>query len=1057
MAPADDRGLNRAARRTRDKALRGARRRRRLAIASGTALIAGSGVLARPAHAATFTVANLNDSGAGSLRQAILDSNSNGVGADIIAFQGGLTGTITLTTGEIDITGALEIQGPGAGALTVSGNDRSRIFDVVSGGTDPVTIRNLRVHEGRAASGGGGALRVADQTLTLDAVTISGSVTDQDRGGGLHFASTGTDALVITGSTFTGNSSAERGGGAFMSTRGAVTVDSSTFTANAAQTGSGWGAGFYATGDSVGTIVVTGSTFTGNNAQGLGGGFGTDHMGVTVSDTTVTGNTSDGGGAGIWLRRLVTVATLTDVTITDNTAGTYGGGLFNEYGVGAVVTDSTITGNVATGSQGGGVVTTGAFELVSSTVSDNDAYIAAGIASSRGDLTVTESTIARNTATLFAGGILTSSVDAIVESSTISDNSAGTVGGGIDANGGTLSVVDSTISGNTAAGDGGGLRVLRGDVSLAHSTVTGNVASGVGDGIHAEGMDYYGYLYPASVTLEHVIVAGNETQDVTIGAVSTATASWSVVQNVANSGLSASGSNVVGVDALLGALADNGGSTFTHLPADASPAVNAGNASVLGAPASDQRGATRIQGGRIDIGSVETAVVPAPLSSTGPDPNAPPPSSEPPPGSDPMVRDVPPPDRPGERSAVTLETSAGDVTLEVDTGGRADATVSVTVTELDEDEVQTTGFKLLDVAFEVEVTGVTGGGRVCFPYSQAAVDAAGIVEEDMQIFHFVDGRREALPTTVDAGSNQVCAEVSSFSPFAIGVLQTERLAGESAVATAVAISAARFAAGVPVVHLVTRDAFDALGAGSTAAKVGGPVLLVERDRVPGATAAELQRLSPERVVVVGGTDVISDTVVADLGASRVAGLDRFATAARLSESAFEPGVPAVYVASGASVADALVAGAAAGATGAPLLLVDRDTVPGATAAELERLRPGRVVVIGGTAAVSDAVLSALGATRIAGVDRYATAAVLASELDASSVFAARGDDPVDALAGISAAAADGAAIVLVTTDAVPDDLAAVLHDLGPAAITILGGIAAVSLQTEVDLAAFLPD
>ena len=92
--------------------------------------------------------------------------------------------------------------------------------------------------------------------------------------------------------------------------------------------------------------------------------------------------------------------------------------------------------------------------------------------------------------------------------------------------------------------------------------------------------------------------------------------------------------------------------------------------------------------------------------------------------------------------------------------------------------------------------------------------------------------------------------------------------------------------------------------------------------------------------------------------SRLSGSDRYATAAAIS-AGWAPGVPVVYVATGLNFPDALAGAAAAGALGAPLLLVTGTTVPAATAAELARLKPGRIVILGGSGAVSDSVASQL--------------------------------------------------------------------------------------------------
>src|SRR6516162_2574228 len=88
------------------------------------------------------TVTNLSDAGAGSLRQAILDTPAAGT----VDFQPGLSGTITLTSGELLINKDLAISGPGAGLLTVSGNSASRVFEVAASTT--VNISGLTIANG---------------------------------------------------------------------------------------------------------------------------------------------------------------------------------------------------------------------------------------------------------------------------------------------------------------------------------------------------------------------------------------------------------------------------------------------------------------------------------------------------------------------------------------------------------------------------------------------------------------------------------------------------------------------------------------------------------------------------------------------------------------------------------------------------------------------------------------------------------------------------------------------------------------------------------------------
>jgi hypothetical protein len=135
----------------------------------------------RRVGANTFTVTNLNDSGMGSLRQAILDANSN-AGDDTIDIL--VTGMIPLASALPDLSTNMTINGPGARLLRVTRNttDRIRIFTITAGAT--VNISGLRVSEGHTADGtdnppavsGGGIYNSG--TLTLTAVNVANNHAD---------------------------------------------------------------------------------------------------------------------------------------------------------------------------------------------------------------------------------------------------------------------------------------------------------------------------------------------------------------------------------------------------------------------------------------------------------------------------------------------------------------------------------------------------------------------------------------------------------------------------------------------------------------------------------------------------------------------------------------------------------------------------------------------------------------------------------------------------------------------------------------------------------------
>jgi putative cell wall-binding protein len=284
-----------------------------------------------------------------------------------------------------------------------------------------------------------------------------------------------------------------------------------------------------------------------------------------------------------------------------------------------------------------------------------------------------------------------------------------------------------------------------------------------------------------------------------------------------------------------------------------------------------------------------------------------------------------------------------------------------------------------------------------------------------------------------------------------GTLPHDRLAGNDRYETAVALS--RGATTGAVVYVATGAAFaDALAGGPAAAARRSAVLLVGRDELPGATRNRLSQLRPSQILVLGGAAAVSDAVVAQLTSiaptRRLAGADRYGTAAAVSADAFGTGVPVAYVATGAGFPDALAGGAAAAKQGGPVVLVDRDAIPGATSAELRRLLPREIVVLGGTGAVSAAVESELRTyapvvVRVAGPDRYATAVEVAERTSPSAptVFVATGRNFPDALAG--SAATGEAPLLLVPGSCLPPVVANELARLQTTRLTLLGGNAAV--------------
>jgi hypothetical protein len=300
----------------------------------------------------TFHVTTLADGGAGSLRAAVAQANAH-AGADAVVFDDGLTGTIALSGGELDITDAVKINGPGADRLTVSGNV-SRVFTVEAG--QDVRISGLTIAGGRAGGFGGGILNLG--ALAVSGVVFSDNLSDS--GGGLANMSGGT--LTVSDSTFVGNVARDSGGG-LINFGAAADVRDSTFADNSAVSGGGGLAN-----EARATVTVRDSTFTGNVAQFGGGLINFAGATATVIDSTFAGNHAGSGGGLFNLDG--STATVRDSTFTENTAGGNGGGVLNSGTL--TVRDSTFAVNTA-GQQGGGIDNLGTAAVRGSTFVGNSA------------------------------------------------------------------------------------------------------------------------------------------------------------------------------------------------------------------------------------------------------------------------------------------------------------------------------------------------------------------------------------------------------------------------------------------------------------------------------------------------------------------------------------------------------------------------------------------------------------------------------------------------------------------------------------------------------------
>jgi hypothetical protein len=582
--------------------------RARLLALIGVVLLAAGRLAAVSEAQATVQVTNLNDSGGGSLRDALAIAPDGAT----ITFAPGLSGTIFLSS-PLVVDRSLIVQGPGAAIIAVSGGASTRVLDVGNSGAAcaiTVTLSALTIERGGAERGAG---MWTCATLTLDGVTLRN-----------HFAlgATGADG---TSTTLPEGGRAGAGGGIYSDLAGSLTIRNSTFSGNQAIGGVGGsgvdfrgcgGCGGGGGGGGLGGAIystrplsVSRSTFTSSLASGGSGGSG--------------GPAAGGGGAGVGAAIYLLNAgfTLSDSTFIQNQA-TGGGPGFVLGGSGGPTGDGANgTDNAGGGGAGGVALARGG--------SGGDAGGGGGAPLLRGISTVWGGRAGGSSPPFAAtpggatGGavLLRGAGTASITGSTFRENIV--TNGGLNREGstefptdflsgsgggittwvyGSLTIGNSTFSGQRADEHGGALRITSsGPVQLSYSTFSLNTA--------ASGAVVYDLT--SSVSLQSVIVSHNSglSCGVSPGQISSQD---SITDDSSCFGTDPAKNNrVVSASApLLGTLGDHGGPTATYDLAPGSLALDSVTVSVCPPPSTDQRGYLRPADGgtgqvRCDIGAFE--------------------------------------------------------------------------------------------------------------------------------------------------------------------------------------------------------------------------------------------------------------------------------------------------------------------------------------------------------------------------------------------------------------------------------------------------------------------
>ncbi|HAA60656.1 MAG TPA: hypothetical protein DCE39_06970 [Planctomycetaceae bacterium] len=547
--------------------------------------------------------------GNSSLRAAINEANAS-PGGDTIILPAG-TFLLSLTgrdedggfTGDLDISGDLDILGAGSGETLIDADGIDRVFHVHNGVT--LNVFGVTINGGDAGSTGSGGGLLSHGTVSLNETVVTDNVAN--RGGGVFTSG----ELTVSNSTVSNNDASLQGGGIYNFLTGAIdgAIGAGDLTLRI-----GDGTSFPTSGsfnvlidtEELSVTSVDGDLFTvtrgvnGTTAAAHPDGAAVELVGggvVTVEQSTVTGNQANAQGAGLYNEASLAIRSS---EIVQNVSDSRGGGIYNAT-LTAVLANPVLASSTTIDLVDAASIPAAApFDIFVG----GEGMAVTGVNGNQ--FTVVRGVSGTVAAPHGAGAEvrLAGKAFASIDRSTVAENTAGSAGGGIFSED-TLTITTSTVSSNTA-GAGAGL-ASNGSVTVVNSTVASNVAVNAG-GVAADGGRF---------ELKNTIVAANtatgEAADVrgrfiSVGnnLIGDAGDSVGLEHGVNSDQVGSAGSPYDPVMDL--SLKDNGGPTRTHRLLPSSPAIDAAD-NTGSDETTDQRGAVRPTNQDADIGAFERTLL----------------------------------------------------------------------------------------------------------------------------------------------------------------------------------------------------------------------------------------------------------------------------------------------------------------------------------------------------------------------------------------------------------------------------------------------------------------